>query len=263
MRLCFHVFVFFTHSLSSSPYLILGYQVFNAALPKTWLTQAHAAAASAIQRYRETEPVTHANGVSLGEFAQASPHRNPGVDGSAFLNEPYIIGDLLAVDRRFGPLLSEPALWSIAASLLDVELRHVVFHYSNLTRKPAGIGPSISWHRDAETTYFCPDDDRFLRLLIPLQGMSQENGGTAVMPGSHLNKIEKNELDGSAVIYPSLAAGDVLAIHPQLLHGGEPNRSSKERDVLIVQFGVSGAGFRYQETMELGSLHTRDTFIAL
>ena len=249
--------------LNSSPYLVHGYQVFNSALSKTWLTQAHAAAASAIQRYREAEPVTHANGVSLGEFAQASPHRNPGVDGSAFLNEPYIIGNLLAADRRFGPLLSEPALWSIAANLLDVELGRVVFHYSNLTRKPAGIGPSVNWHRDGENTYFCPDDDRFLRLLIPLQDMSQENGGTAVMPGSHLNKIGENKPDSNAVIHPCLTTGDVLAIHPQLLHGGEPNRSGKERDVLIVQFGVSSAGFRYQEVLETGSLHTLDTFIAL
>lgn len=54
-----------------------------------------------------------------------------------------------------------------------------------------------------------------------------------------------------------------MTIHPQLLHGSAPNRSSKKRDVLIVQLAVSGARFHHQEMLELGTLHARNSFIRL
>ncbi|MCB5190014.1 phytanoyl-CoA dioxygenase family protein [Methylobacillus arboreus] len=241
-----------------------GYQIFRNVLSHSWLQSTRDAAESVIQHYRENGPFGRENDVSLGELAQSRPQRNPGVDGSKWINEPFIIGDLLTQDGHFVSLLAEQALWSIAARLLATEIGQVIFHYSNLTRKPAGIGPSIVWHRDAENTYFCPNNDRLLRLLIPLQGMSRENGGTAVVPGSHLDtKIDKTTLDEHTVIHPELAAGDVLAIHSQLLHGGAPNRSHRERDVLIMQFGVAGATFRHQEVLELGALHPRGTFMQL
>lgn len=241
-----------------------GFQVFRHALSPSWLQRARDAVASIIRQYRANEPLAQQNGVSLGEFALAKPERNPGIDGSKLINEPFIIGDMLALDRRFVSLLSEEPLWSIAANLLDTQAGNIVFHYANLTRKPAGTGPAISWHRDNENTFFCPEDDSFLRLLIPLQGMSQENGGTAVVPGSHLDdSMDKNTLDKDAIVHPDVEAGDVLAIHPRLLHGGTPNRSHRERDVVIVQFGIAGARFRFQEALEMGALHTRDTFSEL
>ncbi|MPS47954.1 phytanoyl-CoA dioxygenase family protein [Methylobacillus sp.] len=241
-----------------------GFQVFRRVLSPSWLQCTRDAVASIIRQYRTNAPLAQRNGVSLGEFSLAKPERNPGIDGSKLIHEPYIIGDMLTLDRRFVSLLSEYPLWSIAANLLETQAGNIIFHYANLTRKPAGIGPAISWHRDNENTYFCPEGDDFLRLLIPLQDMSQENGGTAVVPGSHLNhSMDKHTLDKDAIAHPDVEAGDVLAIHPCLLHGGSPNRSDRERDVIIVQFGIAGARFRFQEELETGALHTRATFIAL
>lgn len=166
----------------------------------------------------------------------------------------------MSLDDRFKSLLAGQVLWSIAAKLLKAELSQIVFHYANLTRKPAGTWPAIAWHRDNENTYFCPEDDHFLRLLIPLQGMSKINGGTGIVASSHVNACHIIATDENQVIYPAVSAGSVLAIHPSLLHGGQPNRSHLERDVIIMQFGVQGSSLRHQEALELGALKTWQDF---
>jgi hypothetical protein len=54
--------------------------------------------------------------------------------------------------------------------------------------------------------------------------------------------------------------GDVLAIHSKLLHGSGPNRSSSERDVVVVQYGDVNATLRCQSDDEFLSLCDRRGF---
>ena len=84
------------------------------------------------------------------------------------------------MDARFAHILLSPLLWEYAAGLLECPLDECRFHFANITRKPAGIGPAINWHRDANNKYIAPADRRTLRILIPLQNMSDTKWGYGV-----------------------------------------------------------------------------------
>jgi ectoine hydroxylase-related dioxygenase (phytanoyl-CoA dioxygenase family) len=77
-------------------------------------------------------------------------------------------------------------------------------------------------------------------MLVPLDEMSELNGGTAVAVGSHADPAGCDP-DRSLVVYPNVAPGSVLVLHPQVLHGGGPNRLMEPRRVMVVQFGVHGS----------------------
>lgn len=70
--------------------------------------------------------------------------------------------------------------------------------------------------------------------------------------GSHLDAHS----GGGSLFCPSLEPGDGLAIHSNLWHGGSPNRSEMDRDLIVLQFGVEGSRFDFQamETMSYGLL---------
>ena len=79
-----------------------------------------------------------------------------------------------------------------------------------------------------------------------MQKVSVSNGGTGAVPGSHLisdaEALEREGIPESDMgsIYPVLGSGDVLAIHSKTIHGGGPNRSRRNRDLLAIQFGIRG-----------------------
>lgn len=79
-----------------------------------------------------------------------------------------------------------------------------------------------------------------LRVLVPLQRMSADNGGTRIVPGSHV--CERAAAD--TAVCPTVPAGSGLVLHAKVLHGGEQNRSERDRDVLVVQFGHRRSALR-------------------
>ncbi|MFQ6572088.1 phytanoyl-CoA dioxygenase family protein [Pseudomonas sp. UM16] len=234
-------------------YAAYGYGVLPALLCEKELAFARALVSEVVSRYRDGETAAVSVGVNISDVSNQHPQRNPDVDPGQWKNEPFIIGDLIALDPRFARLLSLQSVWTCAARLLECAVDDVVFHFCNLTRKPGEIGPAVGWHRDADNRYFASHDGRTIRLLIPLQLMSASNGGTAVVPGSHLHTGTNIE----TAICPEVPAGAGLALHSATLHGSRPNRSEQERDVIVIQFGLRGSPLSYQASETL-SMSTRE-----
>ncbi|WP_074302234.1 MULTISPECIES: phytanoyl-CoA dioxygenase family protein [Paraburkholderia] len=88
--------------------------------------------------------------------------------------------------------------------------------------------------------------------------MSASNGGTGVVPGSHLVKDDSTD----DAIWPTVFAGTGLAIHSATLHGSSPNRSEQERDIIVIQFGWSRSCLRSraQDVLSLASLDDFQVF---
>lgn len=210
-----------------------------------------------VDRYRGGDPTAISAGVTISEVSRQHPQRNPGIPPDRWKREPFIIGDLLALEPRFARLLSQESIWTCVGELLECASSDLLFHFCNLTRKPSEVGPAIGWHRDADNKYFASHDGRTLRLLIPLQFMSVRNGGTAVIPGSHI----QTDAPVETALYPDVAPGACLALHSATLHGGSPNRSEHERDVIVIQFGLCSSTLRYQANETL-SLSTRNDLLA-
>jgi len=179
------------------------------------------------------------------------PHRNPGISLPPGEDVPFIVSDLPAVSPAFWRLLAAEPLWAVARAVLG-SAGEIVYHFANITRKPARIGPNMSWHRDFPNGYICPASSRhFFRCLIPLETMDAENGGTAVLPGTHLisdslaiEEENRRDFDLSTAVVPALAAGEALAIDSKIVHGGTANRSGRDRNLLVIQFGLRTGDFR-------------------
>jgi len=234
-----------------------GYAVIDGLLDDSSLTAARGLVDRVVRQHRAGAAAPLACGISIADVTRQHPRRNPDIDPQQWANEPFIIGDLIALDSRFAAVFCSEALWQCAAALLACTPDEVVFHFCNLTRKPNGIGPAVGWHRDASNQYFASEDNRTMRLLLPLQGMSAANGATAVVPASHLDP----GADIDTALIPDVPAGAGLALHAAVLHGGSPNRSALERDVIVIQFGVRGSTLRHHadETLALAG---RETFLA-
>jgi len=178
-------------------------------------------------------------------------HRNPGVTLEEMGREPFLLTALPEISPVFERILLQENLWALAAGLLETD--DVVYHFSNLTRKPARIGPNLTWHRDYPNKYICPAASRhFFRLLIPLEEMDSENGCTLVVPQTHLVSDEQAVLDDMRPAFDPAAAGpltgragDAFAIHPKVVHGGTENRSARDRNLIVVQFAARTSDHLY------------------
>lgn len=180
--------------------------------------------------------------------------RNPGIPREAIEGIPFIIGELPKFSDSIRAFLCREELWAMASDLLKSD--HVVYHFANVTRKPAFVGPNISWHRDYPNAYICTQDSaRFFRALIPLETMNRENGCTEVIPGTHrlsdetalrLYREKRQDFDTREAIPLTSNPGDVLAIHPKIVHGGKENRSHRDRDLIVVQFGVATGAYLHR-----------------
>lgn len=235
-----------------------GYAVVPSVVCDTELAFARELAHALVVRFRQGDAAVVAVGVSIGDAGRRHPQRNPGLDLEQWMHEPFIIGDLLAVEPRFARLFSQQSIWNCVADLLDCAPAELFFHFGNLTRKPGATGPAIGWHRDAENTYFASEDGRTVRLLIPLQHMSAANGGTAVVPRSHLETGAATD----DALCPEVPPGSCLALHCATLHGGTENRSGQERDVIVMQFGLRTSMLRCQAP-ERSALSTREELLVL
>ncbi|MEO8205524.1 MAG: phytanoyl-CoA dioxygenase family protein [Chthoniobacterales bacterium] len=184
--------------------------------------------------------------------SQLKAHRNPGLNPSD-TSVPFIIGELPALSTSLKRIILNESLWTWAAELLGSD--RVIYHFSNVTRKPAHIGPNITWHRDYPNQYICTRDSRhFFRVLIPLEAMIRENGCTEAVAQSHLisdeEAVRQNEIKcripSEETIALEVNPGDAVAIHSKLFHGGRENRSAKDRNLIVVQFGVETEDYLYR-----------------
>jgi hypothetical protein len=224
-----------------------GYEIYHSFVDSETIRPIQEATARACQRFRDGDPYCLKQGISIGAYARSRPDRNPGVDADTFEREPYILSSLAGLDVDFRRFLSRKSLWNVAAQLLEIDPTEVVYHFSSVNRKPAKVGPGVGWHRDFTNEYISTVGPLFLRLMIALDPMNEDNAGIGIVPGSHSisdeEVIQRGNLQESneGAFYPNLAPGDLLAIHSKLIHGGGPNRSQYDRQLMVIQFGKQGA----------------------
>ncbi|MFF2328540.1 MULTISPECIES: phytanoyl-CoA dioxygenase family protein [unclassified Streptomyces] len=99
-----------------------------------------------------------------------------------------------------------------------------VFHHMHSDRRPAG-GAGKSWHHDYEQR---PQRDRRFTMVHALHyicGLRSDQGGLAVLPGSHREVAEKNaRSDAGSDVLPGevaiddLPPGSTVVLHSALFH---------------------------------------------
>lgn len=185
--------------------------------------------------------------------------RRDGVDGALTGASIFIVGDPVRFDGIFARTLQDAALVAAATTLLGVDQAEV--HFMNVTIKNPRFGRSIAWHRDYPNGYFCTQDSSFIRFMICLDGMSATSGATCFESGSHGisdQEARQQKQDGNRPS-PDPARtctvhcdpGQIVAIHPKVLHGGGMNTGTGMRRNLILQIGRVGAQTMVQATESL------------
>jgi ectoine hydroxylase-related dioxygenase (phytanoyl-CoA dioxygenase family) len=154
----------------------------------------------------------------------------------------FIIGDPIKFDSAFEKLLTKKAFYDIASQILETE--QLMFHFINVTIKQAHFGRAIAMHRDYPNDYICTSSSRFFRLMICLDGMTEINGATQYLPGSHLLSDDLATMKKRKGIYTleklktiECSQGSCVLIHPKLLHGGGMNTSLSPRRNIVIQVG--------------------------
>ena len=155
-------------------------------------------------------------------------------------SQPYIIGDLPFLEPRYTTLLASLNLWKAMASLLGSE--RLVYHYSSLLIKQPGVTSIVNWHRDFNNQYIAPIHSDYLRVFLPLSSFHQDSGAPKIIPGSHLLPDKATGLcpKGLPKQYPDYELlqckpGDVVFLHPKLLHSSDSNISDSARVNLVMQ----------------------------
>src|SRR5262245_30205520 len=129
---------------------IFGYQQFRRFFSLSEISLAEAALKEVIQATKPNTPFWE-NACAISDL---KPSRNPGVSTEAIKDVPFIINELPKRSDLLKDLLCREELWAMAQEILNSN--EVIYHFSNVTRKPAYIGPNMSWHRDYPNQYICP-----------------------------------------------------------------------------------------------------------
>ena len=152
-----------------------------------------------------------------------------------------VYGDLV---RHRGILACLQALWGTA----------VRFDTAKLNMKSAGFGAAVEWHQD--WAFYPHTNDDLAAVGVMMDDMEQENGPLMIIPGTHKGPIfdhhsegkfcgamdpARREVDYGAAIPLLGKAGSITIHHVRAVHGSAPNRSAKERRLLLFQFRAADA----------------------
>lgn len=140
---------------------------------------------------------------------------------------------------------SAPVLDAVA-KLIGSDIR---YHSSKLNMKVSDGGSPVEWHQDFAFQPHTNDD--LCVCGIALDDADEENGCLLVVPGSHRGSIlDHHDAEGNfvgavdAALIPKgvpvpVKAGSMSIHHTRLLHASAPNRSGRQRRLLLIQYGAA------------------------
>lgn len=215
--------------------------------------------AAAVERVQAAVPILPPNlRERLTLERDLSADRRGGIPSSAVGDAVFLLGDPVAFDDEFWSLLDNQGVIEPIAAALDTEA--IEAHFMNVTIKHSHWGRALGWHRDFPNAYACPAGSSFLRAMVCLDGMDDASGATTFVPGSHrisdkeaheLFEAGKRETPASGeVVSVCCGPGDLVLIHPKVLHGGSQNLSNRPRRNIVLQVGDAHAPLLSVPTLE-------------
>jgi ectoine hydroxylase-related dioxygenase (phytanoyl-CoA dioxygenase family) len=160
----------------------------------------------------------------------------------------------------------DPRFLGIAGEALGVD--PVVQLIQQAHFKLPGDEVAFAWHQDASnrrygTPLFTDVDGRgsFVQIAVALDPMGPDNGGLAMVPGTHrlgfvadpeTGALPEGCFDAADAVCPSLEPGDALVFGPFVIHGSAPNRGSGPRRTFLQGYAAPGANHRSYPGCGLG-----------
>ena len=164
---------------------------------------------------------------------------------------------VLAFDTGFLNVARTPAILDMVEQLIGPDF---ALWNSSFFAKPAKVGTKTPWHQDGE--YWPIRPLATCSAWIAVDAATTENGCLQVIPGSHrrrtLGKHDFNGADGLSLPleiradeYDEATAKDIvlevgqISLHDIfLIHGSQPNRSSKPRRGMTLRYMPTTSTYR-------------------
>jgi phytanoyl-CoA hydroxylase len=204
--------------------------------------------APALEQYERDGYLICHNVLDAGLIQEASNHvewlmkRHP--DHQPELLHHY----LMTKDPFWVRLISDDRLLDIAELFVGPNIALFASHY--LCKLPVE-GLPVLWHQDG--SYWPLEPMEVVTLWLAVDDSLPENGCMRVIPGTHKMELQKLNrrtdvknvlsseidpalVDDSKAVDLILKAGDVSVHHPNIIHGSNPNTSSKRRCGLTIRY---------------------------
>lgn len=163
----------------------------------------------------------------------------------------------------FAPPLAELICYEPLLDVLEALFASSEFHFHNykcIVKAPR-VSSAFHWHRDLPYLYHSTPN--LITAMLCLDPMTQANGATVVLPGTHNvpdeqvrdsdREVDEQDLPRDARrVTVECPAGSAVLFHVNILHGGGPNRSDiPRRNVIGIWAGpdtypITGARYAYQ-----------------
>ena len=199
------------------------------------------------------------------------------VEHSRSLTESNVLFDLepdhsAAVPRLrrlVSPVDLHETFWEFASRSVIVDLvadligADVKFHHSKLNFKAARGGEEVKWHQDIQFwphTNYSP-----LTVGVFLTDVESGMGNVGFVPGSHAGELfdqydgeqwigcirdsDLARVDLASAVFPVGPAGTVTVHNCRTVHGSAPNRSGRERPLLLQTYAAADA-FAYTDIVK-------------
>jgi len=157
----------------------------------------------------------------------------------------------------FWEFVSESVLVDVVEDLLGPDLK---YHHGKLNFKAPRGGEEVKWHQDIQFwphTNFSP-----LTIGVFLTDVEEGMGNVGFVPGSHTGELF-DQYDGDdwvgcvsdadlarvavdRAVFPQGRAGTVTVHNCRTVHGSAPNRSNRERPLLLQTYAAADA-FAYTD----------------
>lgn len=203
--------------------------------------------AEARRRYDHDGYVTFRDVIDHDLISEASAHIDWLAERNPDRRTEHLFHDLFPTDPFWVRLVSDPRLVDIAELFLGPDLAVFTTHYIS---KPPGDGQQVLWHQDG--SYWPLEPMTVVSLWLAIDESTPDNGCMRVIPSSHRSELATlravpdadsvfgaemaRTVDSDSAVDVVLAPGDVSVHHPNLVHGSEPNRSTRRRAGLTIRY---------------------------
>lgn len=162
--------------------------------------------------------------------------------------------------ETFWEFASDSVITDVAEDLLGRDLK---FHHGKLNFKAPRGGEEVKWHQDIQ---FWPHTNYGpLTIGVFLSDVEENMGNVGFVPGSHLRELfdqydgdawvgclsdaDVERVDLESAVYPVGPAGTITVHNCRTVHGSAPNRSGKERPLLLQTYSPADA-FPYTDLVK-------------
>ncbi len=249
-----------SRSLDENFYAANGYAVLEPGFPAALIEAARADVRKILdaQKARRNAPAQTGAAASGETSGYAAPTARKAYRETA--------SDLHLVSDAVRDLVSHDALHALSLALIgpDADMRFC-FTFT----KSADHGEPLDWHQD-----WGLDQDKGhhrISLWLALTDADEANGCVQMLPGSHKEPLREHavsethppdrgirggldEAESRRAVPVEMKAGQLMVIHPQVIHGSGRNHSGRDRIALLFSYQVpkpsydarwAGAGMRF------------------